>query len=63
MLSAIAITRWVISPNDGGPRNFNSIDDSINYAARILSNPDGAYANGTYTIGQLWYTYSPSRGK
>ena len=47
-----------ISPNDGGPRNFNSIDDSINYAARILSNPNGAYAND-YTIGQLWYTYSP----
>ncbi|HXO95621.1 MAG TPA: hypothetical protein VN857_03480 [Chthoniobacterales bacterium] len=47
-----------ISPNDGGPRNFNSIDDSINYAARIISNPDGAYAND-YTIGQLWYTYSP----
>jgi hypothetical protein len=47
-----------ISPNDGGPRNFSSIDDSINYAARILSNPDGAYADD-YTIGQLWYTYSP----
>jgi hypothetical protein len=47
-----------ISPNDGGPRNFNSIDDSINYAARILSNPNGAYAND-YTIGQLWLTYSP----
>lgn len=47
-----------ISPNDGGPRNFRSIDDSINYAARILSNSDGAYAND-YTIGQLWYTYSP----
>jgi hypothetical protein len=47
-----------ISPNDGGPRNFGSIDDSINYAARILSNPNGAYAND-YTIGQLWYTYSP----
>ena len=47
-----------ISPNDGGPRNFNSIDDSINYAARILSNPNGAYANDD-TIGQLWYTYSP----
>jgi hypothetical protein len=47
-----------ISPNDGGPRNFNSIDDSITYAARILSNPNGAYAND-YTIGQLWYTYSP----
>lgn len=48
-----------ISPNDGGPRNFNSIDDSIEYAARILSNPNGAYAND-YTIGQLWYTYSPA---
>jgi hypothetical protein len=47
-----------ISPNDSGPRNFNSIDDSINYAARILSNPNGAYAND-YTIGQLWFTYSP----
>lgn len=47
-----------ISPNDGSPRNFNSIDDSIIYAARILSNPNGAYAND-YTIGQLWYTYSP----
>jgi hypothetical protein len=47
-----------ISPNDGGPRNFSSIDDSINYAARILSNLDGAYADD-YTIGQLWYTYSP----
>jgi hypothetical protein len=47
-----------ISPNDSGPRNFNSIDDSINYAARILANPNGAYAND-YTIGQLWYTYSP----
>lgn len=47
-----------ISPNDGGPRNFNSVDDSINYAARILSNPNGAYAND-YTIGQLWLTYSP----
>jgi hypothetical protein len=47
-----------ISPNDSGPRNFNSIGDSINYAARILSNPNGAYAND-YTIGQLWLTYSP----
>lgn len=47
-----------ISPNDGGPRNFNSVDDSINYAAKILSNPNGAYAND-YTIGQLWLTYSP----
>ena len=47
-----------ISPNDGGPRNFGSVDDSINYAARILSNPNGAYAND-YTIGQLWLTYSP----
>jgi hypothetical protein len=47
-----------ISPNDSGPRNFNSIDDSINYAARILSNPTGTYGND-YTIGQLWYTYSP----
>ena len=47
-----------ISPNDSGPRNFNSIDDSINYAARILSNPNGAYADD-YTIGQLWLTYSP----
>src|SRR5260221_6364820 len=46
-----------ISPNDSGPRNFNSVDDSINYAARILSNPNGAYAND-YTIGQLWLTYS-----
>jgi hypothetical protein len=47
-----------ISPNDGGPRNFDSVNDSINYAARILSNPNGAYAND-YTIGQLWYTYCP----
>jgi hypothetical protein len=47
-----------ISPNDGGPRNFNSINDSINYGASILSNPNGAYSND-YTIGQLWYTYSP----
>ena len=47
-----------ISPNDSEPRNFNSIDDSINYAARILSNPNGAYANDD-TIGQLWLTYSP----
>lgn len=47
-----------ISPNDGGPRNFKSIDDSIDCAARILSNPNGAYGND-YTIGQLWYTYSP----
>jgi hypothetical protein len=47
-----------ISPNDGGPRNFGSVDDSINYAARILSNPNGAYASD-YTIGQLWLTYSP----
>ena len=47
-----------ISPNDSGPRNFDSIDDSINYGARILSNPNGAYAN-VDTIGQLWYTYSP----
>jgi hypothetical protein len=47
-----------VSPNDGGPRNFNSIDDSINYAARILSNPNGAYASDN-TIAQLWYTFSP----
>jgi hypothetical protein len=47
-----------ISPNDGSPRTFSSVDDSINYAARILTNPNGAYAND-YTIGQLWYTYSP----
>jgi len=47
-----------ISPNDSGPRNFDSIDDSINYGAKILSNPNGAYANDD-TIGQLWYTYSP----
>ncbi len=51
-----------ISPEDGGPRNFDSVGDSITYAARILSNPNGAYKND-YTIQQLWMTYSPSDAK
>ena len=42
-----------ISRNDGGPRNFNSIDDSIEYAARILSNPNGAYANDLRSVSSV----------
>ncbi len=51
-----------ISPGDGGPRNFDSVGDSITYAARILSNRNGAYKNDD-TIQQLWMTYSPPDAK
>ena len=47
-----------ISPNGGGPRTFSSVEESINYAARLLRKH--YLDQGLTTIAALGGTYAPA---